>query len=255
MALSVRAARSTSLGALVAAALVAWTLTYAWASGMPTGPGAMGAGLVEFLALWAVMMTAMMLPSLAPVTDAYMRTLAREPSPRVRAMRTAGLVLGYLLAWTAYGVAAYALARAAGVLAEDHADAARWVAAGTLVVAGVYQLTPLKDVCLRHCRSPVGFLLHFSGLRGRFKDFRVGFLHGGVCVGCCWGLMLVLVAMGVMNLLWMVLVAGVVILEKTWRHGPRVALAVGVALIALGLLVPAHPGLAPGLYQPMPMSM
>ena len=90
-------------------------------------------------------------------------------------------------------------------------------------------------------------------MRGRFKDVRVGFLHGGVCVGCCWGLMLVLVVMGVMNLLWMVAIAGVVILEKTWRHGRRLGLVVGVALIALGLVVPAYPALAPGLHATMTM--
>jgi len=253
VALTLRAARSTSLGALVAAALVAWALTYALGSDMSAEPGTMGIGLLGFLALWALMMTAMMLPSLAPVTDAYLRTIARDPRPRVRAMRATALVAGYLLAWTAYGVVAYVLADIGGMLAADHPDVAPWVAAGALVVAGTYQLTPLKDVCLRHCRSPMGFLLHFSGMRGRWKDLRVGFLHGGVCVGCCWGLMLVLITMGVMNLVWMVAIAAVVILEKTWRHGRRLGLAVGVGLIALGVVVPAYPQIAPGLHQSEPM--
>ncbi len=92
MALTLRAARSTSLGALVAAALVAWALTYALGSDMSAEPGTMGTGLVGFLALWALMMTAMMLPSLAPVTDAYLRTIARDPRPRVRAVRATALV-------------------------------------------------------------------------------------------------------------------------------------------------------------------
>jgi predicted metal-binding membrane protein len=248
MPLSRGVVHSTSAGLLVLGALVAWTFTYAYSADMPAGPGTMGRGLVGFLGLWALMMSAMMLPALAPVTSTYLRTIGREPSRAVRSARATGLVVGYLLAWTAYGVVAYVLARLGGELATSDPGAAPWVGAGALVLAGVYQLTPLKDVCLRHCRSPMGFLLHFGSIKGRTKDVRVGLVHGGVCVGCCWGLMVVLVVMGVMNLLWMVAIAGVVLIEKMWRHGERFRIAVGIGLIGFALLVPSHPGLIPGLH-------
>ena len=93
-------------------------------------------------------------------------------------------------------------------------------------------LAARMGLCLRHCRSPVGFLLHFGSINGRAKDLRVGFLHGGVCVGCCWGLMLVLLVMGAMNLLWMVVIAAVVFLEKTSSRGRAVGWAVGIGLIS-----------------------
>jgi predicted metal-binding membrane protein len=251
MSMTRGALRSTSAGVLVLCAGLAWLLTYASASGMSAGPGTMGKGFVGFLGLWALMMSAMMLPSLSPVATMYLRGLSREPSAVVRGLRTGGLVIGYLLAWTAYGVVAYVLARAGGQLAERSPDAAPWVGAGALVVAGVYQLTPLKDACLRHCRSPLGFLLHFGNIKGRLKDVRVGFIHGGVCVGCCWGLMVVLIVVGVMNLLWMVAIAAAVLVEKTWRHGKAFSSAVGLGLIAFALFVPSHPGLVPGLHATM----
>lgn len=99
-----------------------------------------------------------------------------------------------------------------------------WSAAVALAVARVYQFTPLKARCLRHCRSPLGFLLHFGNFRGRLRDVRVGICHGCYCVGCCWSLVLVLVAVGVMNMAWMVALTAVVFAEKIWRSGPGVRL-------------------------------
>jgi len=238
---------------LIALAGLAWAGTITWAirRDMSAMPGTMGLGLAEFVAMWALMMSAMMLPSVSPFAALYLRGLRSEPTPAVRGVRTGALVVGYLAAWTAYGVAAFALARLGGELAERSPDAAPWVGAGALVVAGLYQLTPLKDLCLAHCRSPIGFLLHFGRLEGRLKDVRVGFLHGGFCVGCCWGLMLVLVTVGVMNLAWMVAIAAVVLVEKTWAYGRAAGIAVGLALIVFAMFVPAHPGLVPGLHASM----
>ena len=104
------------------------------------------------------------------------------------------------------------------------------------MAAGIYQITPLKNFCLRHCRSPVAFLLHVSGYKGRFRDVRVGLYHGLYCVGCCWGLMLVLITVGIMNLAWMAAIAAAVLLEKTWRHGIGFSRAIGAALDCLRLL-------------------
>jgi predicted metal-binding membrane protein len=140
-------------------------------------------------------------------------------------------------------VAAFGISRALGKLAPMGTNLAPsrlavWSAAIALAVAGVYQFTPLKARCLRHCRSPLGFLLHFGNYAGRLRDVRVGAYHGGYCVGCCWSLMLVLVAVGVMNMAWMAGLTAVVFVEKVWRSGQAFGYAVGGALILTGLLLP-----------------
>jgi predicted metal-binding membrane protein len=247
------ASRHAAELALIACALLAWYFTFSGFAGMSAAPGTMGLGLWGFLGVWALMMTAMMLPALAPLTSTYLRSIRAVRSRRVRAIRTTGLLGGYLLTWVGFGVGAYAAASLTGLLAEDAAAIAPWVGAGVLVAAGAYQLTPLKDFCLRHCRSPVAFLLHVSGYRGRLRDVRVGMYHGVYCVGCCWGLMVVLIAVGVMNLAWMAVLTVVIFLEKTWKYGPVLSRITGVALIVYALFVPAHPELLPGLHMTAPM--
>jgi predicted metal-binding membrane protein len=222
--------------------------------GMVAAPGTMGYGLAGFLAFWTVMTAAMMLPGVAPVGDLYARAIRLQAvAPRARAARVAGLVAGYLLAWAAFGLAAFAIADLAGRLAADDPGAARWAGAAALVAAGAYQFTRAKNRCLAHCRSPLGVLLHVVGFRGPLRDLRAGLYHGAYCVGCCWGLMVALIALGVMDLRWMAALAAVVVLERTWRHGWATAYAVGIGLIVLGLLAPSHPGLIPGLHGPAPM--
>jgi predicted metal-binding membrane protein len=213
------------------------------AMGMPAGPGGMQGAFLGFLLLWVVMMAAMMLPSVAPVASVYLRVVRSRSHGLPAVGRITGLVGGYLAAWAGFGVLAFVVAQVERRLTMPHPAVATAIAAGSLVIAGLYQFTPLKRRCLRHCRSPLGFLLHFGNYSGRLRDLRVGLYHGGYCVGCCWSLMLVLVAVGVMNMAWMVGLAGMVFLEKTWRYGRQLGLAVGVALLALGALVPWHPGL------------
>ncbi len=214
---------------------------------MPNGLGTMGQGLAGFVALWTLMMAAMMLPSVAPVGSLYLRTLRSTSTSAIRALRVGSLVTGYLAAWAAFGIFAFAVAWAGGRLAAEAPGLARWVGAGVLAAAGVYQLTPLKDRCLSHCRSPLGFLLHFGSYSGRLRDLRVGLYHGGFCVGCCWGLMVVLIAVGMTNVAWMAGLAAVIFLEKTWRHGKALSVSFGLALVVLAFLVPWHPSLLPGL--------
>jgi predicted metal-binding membrane protein len=218
-----------------------------------SGPGTMGRGLPSFLGVWTTMMAAMMLPAVAPVGALYARSLEARSRGVTRVLRTGALVAGYLAAWATFGLAAFAFARGAGELASRAPDIAPWVAAVLLGGAGLYQLTPLKDRCLSHCRSPLGFLLHFGGYTGRLRDFRAGIYHGGYCVGCCWGLMIALLVLGMMSIAWMAALAGVVLVEKTWRHGKAASVVFGVALVALACFVPAHPGLAPGLHAAMTM--
>src|SRR5207244_9012533 len=120
---------------------------------------------------------------------------------------------------------------------------------GIFLTAGIYQLTPLKRACLRHCRSPMTSILHYASIKGPVRDLRIGLRHGLYCVGCCWGLMVVLVAVGVMNLAAMALLAVVIFLEKIWRRGDTLAKVVGIGFVAFALVIPFAPRLAPGLHE------
>jgi predicted metal-binding membrane protein len=245
----VRIRNQAALLVLLGCAVVAWYFTILEFRDMPPGPGAMGFGFAGFLAAWTLMMAAMMLPSLAPLTAVYLRSIHATRSAPGRAARTIALVVGYLLSWAAFGAIAFATAVLAAELAMRAPEAAPWVGAGVVAAAGIYQLTPLKDFCLRHCRSPVAFLLHVAGYKGRLRDVRVGIYHGLYCIGCCWGLMVVLTAVGVMNLGWMAIIAAAVLLEKTWSRGRALSRFIGAALIVFAFFVPANPALLPGLYM------
>ena len=233
---------------LFAAAAVAWLVVVAQAGGMESAPGTMGLGAAAFLGLWTMMMAAMMLPALAPVGVIY----AGDGEGRVA--RTSGLVAGYLIVWAAFGVLALTLSIAAKDLADRNESAATWIGAAVLVGTGAYQLSPLKDRCLAACRSPLQLLMRTGAYRGPSRHVRAGIYHGAYCVACCWSLMVALIALGIMDLRWMVAFALVITLEKLWRYGRFVALAAGIGLIALGLAVPSHPGIVPGLHN-SPMSM
>jgi predicted metal-binding membrane protein len=157
------------------------------------------------------------------------------------------LIVGYLTAWAATGVAAYLLARFFGAVAVDRPGAAHALGVATFAAAGVYQLTPLKRRCLGHCRSPLTHLFHYVSFRGRTRDVRAGLYHGLFCLGCCWALMVLLVAFGVMNLWAMVGLAVVIAVEKTWRHGDQFARIVGVAALVYAAALAMDSSLAPGL--------
>ena len=233
-------------------AAIGWWWTVGEMRGMDNGPWTALGALGWFVGVWVVMMAAMMFPSIAPTAALYSR-MTRERSPLLPLLFTAG----YLLTWAVVGVAAFAIAAVGahtvgGVLAWDRAG--RWVAGVTLVVAAVYELTPLKDVCLGKCRSPLGFLLG-SWRDGPGGALRMGTRHGAWCVGCCWALMASLFALGVMSLVWMAVVAGLIALEKLipWR---RLALAATTGiLVVLGVLLLAIPGALPGLTIPGTGSM
>jgi predicted metal-binding membrane protein len=233
---------------LLGLALVSWIVTVDRMRGMDAGPGADLGGLGWFLGIWVTMMAAMMLPSVAPMVLAYARVGRARPARTP----TAVFASAYFAAWACYGIVAYGVFRLIdaldmGSLAWD--EAGPWVAGGAIVAAGAYQLTPLKDVCLRHCRSPIHFLAHGwrDGARGAF---RMGFTHGLYCVGCCWGLMLVLFTLGVMSLFWMALIASLIFTEKMLPRGDRLTRVIGVAFVALGMWIAVAPGSIPGLTEP-----
>jgi predicted metal-binding membrane protein len=126
-------------------------------------------------------------------------------------------------------------------------EGARWLGVVLFALAGLYQFTPWKDACLSHCRSPLMQLLQYGAYRGRARDLRVGFHHGAHCVGCCWGLMVVLVAVGVMNVAAMAGLAAVIFLEKLWRYGFALSRAVGLALLGMAAAAIFTPDLMPAL--------
>ena len=250
---SFRATRDASLLLLVAAG--AWAGTVALARGMGgiSGmPGTMGLSLLTFVPTWTLMMSAMMLPSVTPTASLYAKTVQDN-----RAARISGLVAGYLAVWAIAGLPAYGLAWLTGWLTSKHPAAAHFVAVAIFAVAGVYQFSPLKDRCLAHCRSPLGLLLSYGSYRGRTRDLRVGVHNGAYCLGCCWGLMVILIAVGVMNVVAMVALAALVLIEKLWTHGVAFGRLAGAAALALALAAIWLPWLAPGLHvtpqmAPMP---
>lgn len=241
-------ARTTLVAVLLGATLVAWIVTVQRMRGMDAGPGTDLGTLGWYLGIWVTMMAAMMLPSTAPTVLIFARSRGSA--------QTWIFTLGYLITWTGYGLAAYAIYR--GVRALDPSflawnERGPWVAGCALVVAGLYQLTPLKTACLRRCRSPLHILLR--GRAGRLGALWMGIEHGGFCIGCCAGLMLALFALGVMSLFWMAIVAVAVLIEKALPGGEAFARLIAVVLIALGIWVAASPASVPGMTQPGGMPM
>ena len=239
--------------ALLGAALIAWVAIVQRMSGMDAGPGTHLGGFAWYVGIWVTMMAAMMLPSAAPMVLVFARVNRERASKhRRRIVPTWFFASTYLLAWVLYGALAYGAyelisARDWGLLAWD--GGGPYVAGGAVVAAGVYQLTPLKSVCLRHCRSPMHFVL--GGWRdGWTGALRMGLEHGLYCVGCCWGLMLVLWAVGVMSITWMIAIAALIMLEKVTPVGEALSRGLAIAFVALGIWIAAAPGSVPALTEP-----
>jgi predicted metal-binding membrane protein len=235
------------VGLLFVLAGIGWWSSAVRMDGMDAGPWTALGSAGWFLGVWAVMMAAMMFPSLAPTVALYAR-MTKERSPLSPMLFAAG----YLIPWGAAGGLVVALSRsgsgiAGDVLAWDRAG--RWVAGATLLLAAAYELTPLKDVCLGKCRSPLGFLLG-AWREGRAGALRMGAAHGAWCVGCCWALMASLLALGVMSVAWMAFVAALIAMEKTlpWRRVATYGTA--AILLVLGILLLAAPDAIPALTIP-----
>jgi predicted metal-binding membrane protein len=242
------------IGALILLAVIAWTVTDERMAGMDAGPGTDPGELGWFVGIWVVMMAAMMFPSIAPMVLMHVRIQEgrRERGQDATIGATPLFIGGYLVAWAAAGLAAFGLFQLGDTISGDAFswdNGGPYLAGGIIIAAAVYQLTPLKDVCLRHCRSPLMFLMtHWSP--GRLGALRMGIEHGGFCVGCCWMLMGALFALGVMSLGWMAFIAALIAIEKLlpWRAVANRGIA--VLLLVLGLSVAIEPENVPGLILP-----
>jgi predicted metal-binding membrane protein len=238
--------------ALVAACLVTWIVVVDRMRGMDGGPGTDLGGLGWYVGIWVTMMAAMMLPSAAPMVLLFARVYAGRAERGGPFVPSWIFVGGYLAIWTAIGLAAYGLYR--GVHALDPGflgwgEQGPIVAGVAVAAAGVYEVTPLKRVCLRHCRGPLHFLLH-GWREGRTGALHMGAEHGAWCVGCCVGLMVVLFAVGVMSVLWMAVIAALIFAEKVLPFGEGLTRVLAVAFIAAGIWIAAAPSTVPGLTQP-----
>ncbi len=248
---AIRASIALITFALVALSALAWWLTGGQRQMVPdlTGGGSMDSGMDGmgmasgpmgiglFLAMWVTMMVAMMFPSVAPMVIAQWRVSRRKGNSAIAVPLFVG---GYLLSWTGVGLVAYALYRGIVWVAPSlPAQTAALLAGGALVAAGVYQFTPFKTKCLAHCRSPMDFFFHWRD--GYSGALRMGAEHGAYCVGCCWGLMLVLFVVGLMSLAWMGVIAAVIFIEKVTPFGQKATRWFGAAIAAFGIGVAVWP--------------
>ena len=217
-------------GGLLFVSALAWAVTL-------QSPKAISVGLPGFVALWTVMMAAMMLPSVLPAVLLFATMAPSRSEFGLRPAPTATFVAGYLAIWSLAGVGAGLAGEGFGSVPSA---GGQLLVGGALIAAGVFQLTRWKAFCLSHCRSPMQFFMdHWHD--GRNGAVLMGAHHGLYCLGCCWGLMLALIALGMMNPIWMVLVAGAVFVEKVAPRGDRIAAIIGAGLLLAGLSVAMGP--------------
>lgn len=233
------------LGSVACLAALAWAYTIYLGNDASSGSGAMAMPMnmgwsfgdfVFMFVMWAVMMVAMMLPSVTPTVMIYERVRAKREETGRPFVPTAGFVSGYLLAWVGFSVAATALnwwLHESGGLTSMMGRVGPTLGGSLLILAGLFQWTPLKDACLEHCRSPMGFLTtHWR--EGTLGAVQMGLHHGTYCLGCCWILMLLLFVLGIMNLAWIAVLTIVVLAEKLLPSGRPISRGLGAVLIAWG---------------------
>jgi predicted metal-binding membrane protein len=238
---------------LLGTAAIAWVVTVDRMQGMDAGPGTDLGSFGWFAGIWAVMMAAMMLPSLVPMAGTYARQArggSAAATPRSIG-RTTLFTAGYLLAWVLVGLVAWIAFE--GIRSLDLSflawnDGGRYVAAGVIAGAALYELTPLKRSCLHHCRDRD--LLVADWREGAAGALRMGLDQGAYCVGSSWALMAALFALGVMSITWMIVIAALIVLEKVLPSRRRAEGVTVVVLLALAVGVAFFPGQLPGLTVP-----
>ncbi|BCG69781.1 hypothetical protein MesoLj113a_09390 [Mesorhizobium sp. 113-1-2] len=245
------------LALLIAIAAAAWTLLVRQQTGMDADMAmnmdalTMGMRAPLFLAVWMIMMIAMMIPTAAPMILTFHQVQAGKHGRGKTFVSSWVFVAGYMLVWGVMGIIAFAGAAGAEMLA-GHVGLSTAAAARTggalLMIAGAYQLSPLKDLCLAKCRTPIGFILT-SWRDGYWGAVRMGLEHGLFCLGCCWLLFLALFPLGIMNVAAMAVVTLLIFAEKTLPSGDRIAKVSGVALLLYGAVVLVFPQALP-TFQP-----
>lgn len=241
--------RNLILASLLALAALAWGILI-WQAAAPADEMrglTLGLGPVLFSATWVTMMVAMMFPTAAPMMLTFARVYSHKRQRGQAFVPTWVFAAGYLLIWALFGVAAYVLARTAEAIAAPSAPAMELgarVGGGVIALAGLYQLSPLKRLCLTKCRSPLSFILT-AWRDGYAGAFRMGLEHGAYCLGCCWLLFVMLFPLGLMNVAVMAAVTLLIFAEKSLPMGERVSRLAALALIAYGLLVVLVPSLLP----------
>ena len=253
--------RNVILGLLLALAAAAWAALPWQGAGaemdMAMDSPTMGLRAPLFLAIWVIMMVAMMFPTAAPMIVTFHKVQAGKRQRGEAFVSTWIFVAAYLLVWGLSGVAAYVGALAADAVAArtalSPATAAR-VGGIVLVAAGLYQLTPLKDLCLSKCRTPITFIMT-SWRDGAWGALRMGLLHGAYCLGCCWLLFVILFPLGIMNIAAMAGITLVIFVEKTLPWGRVVARATAAALVVYGVVVIAVPQFLPTFPEGSSMAM
>jgi predicted metal-binding membrane protein len=232
-----RPVSATIVAALLVCAAAAWLITIRQAS--TTGMGGMAmmsAGL--FLITWLVMMVAMMFPSVAPITLAFASVTRSRGAGN---LPTALFVFGYLAVWMVAGLIPLGVLQAVSLIWMTPPSWLTRAGGAVIILAGIYQFTPLKDTCLRACRSPLGFVLTHNFGGGLPAAVRAGASHGLYCLGCCWALMAVLAVLGLMNIAWMAVIAAIFFIEKNVRRGEFLPRLVGATCIVGGLAVVVWP--------------
>lgn len=246
-------------GAAIAALIAcAWAALVAW-GGSPyaglldhrgIGDGALPVSRVAvFIAGWTLMVIAMMLPGSLPLINLFSRMVAGRPDG---AGLLARLIGGYLAVWAVFGGVAVrgdAYVHAAAAQFRPAANASQWIGVAVLLLASVYQVTPFKDMCLTKCRSPYLFVAeHWQGKNAATEALRLGTRHGLFCVGCCWTLMLLMFAIGGVNLSWMLALGAVMAAERSFSWGQHLTAPIGVALVLAAAALVWHVPFVTGIF-------
>lgn len=241
--------RNLILALLLVLAAAAWAVLI-WQASMMDDEDmglTMGMDAALFLALWVAMMVAIMFPTAAPMILTFARAQANRRQQGRVFVPTWLFVGSYIALWSATGLVAYG----AAALGDELARGSMWVmdnagriGGGALIVAGMYQLSPLKRACLTKCRTPMSFILS-SWRDGNAGAIRMGLEHGAYCLGCCWMLFVILFPLGVMNVAAMALLAAVIFAEKSFAIGPKIAQGAALILVVYGAIVVAVPDALP----------
>ncbi|WP_083662564.1 MULTISPECIES: DUF2182 domain-containing protein [unclassified Rhodococcus (in: high G+C Gram-positive bacteria)] len=226
----------------VAAGLACWW--FVSEQGHTHGTELSAAALGQYVLMWSLMMTAMMLPTVHRTTVLYVTAIRRQ-SASMWIGRLAALLVGYLLVWSVIGIPVYVLGVFVQRLASTGSLPVVGFTAVLLAASGLFQFSALKERCLHHCQSPLAFVSQYMMRTGWDRDLRAGLAHGLTCLGCCAAMVVVLIAVGTMSLPAMVVLGVIAMIEKTWVHGPRFSRVMGIGMILYAAVILVHPAWAP----------